>query len=166
MHLVQRDGLQIYRECVSDMPLLWCLAQLGKLLMEASLYVLIWYEILEHWSILYWLLSFELTVIPTIDGKRSMMKLSQRMVSIFCASVSTSTAAQQYTTLAGSKDSPVRVTVRKDMDPSQPNGLVLCAATSIWLPVSPQIAFDFFRDVRMRPQVSLLNCKSLYQRKK
>lgn len=94
------------------------------------------------------------------------MKLSQRMITNFCVSVSSSTTAQQYTTLAGSKDSRVRVTVRKATDPGQPNGLVLCAATSIWLPVSPQTAFDFFRDVRMRPQVSFLNSESFQQREK
>lgn len=95
-----------------------------------------------------------------------MMKLSQRMITNFCVSVSSSTTAQQYTTLAGSKDSRVRVTVRKATDPGQPNGLVLCAATSIWLPVSPQTAFDFFRDVRMRPQVSFLNSESFQQSEK
>ncbi|CAM8927204.1 unnamed protein product [Rhodiola kirilowii] len=96
-------------------------------------------------------------VIPSIEGKRSIMKLSQRMISNFCATVSTSTASQQYTALPGSKDSRVRVTVHKATDPGQPNGLVLCAATSIWLPVSPQNAFDFFRDVRMRPQWDVLS---------
>uniref|UniRef100_A0A7N0UJ37 Uncharacterized protein n=1 Tax=Kalanchoe fedtschenkoi TaxID=63787 RepID=A0A7N0UJ37_KALFE len=86
-------------------------------------------------------------VIPTFDGKANMMKLSQRMVSNFCATVSTSTNSQQCTTLAGSNESQVRLTVRKTAtDPGQPNGLVLCAATSIWLPVSPQNAFNFLRD--------------------
>ncbi|CAM8981083.1 unnamed protein product [Rhodiola kirilowii] len=96
-------------------------------------------------------------VIPSLDGKRSMMKLSQRMISNYCANVSTSTNAQQYTSLAGSKESQIRLTVRKATDPGQPNGLVLCAATSIWLPVSPQIAFNFFSDVRMRPQWDVLS---------
>lgn len=91
-------------------------------------------------------------VIPSPDGKRSMMKLSQRMVSNFCSSISTSNS-HQWTTLSGMNEVGVRVAVHKSTDPGQPNGVVLNAATSFWLPVSPQNVFNFFKDERTRSQV-------------
>ncbi|WVZ14686.1 hypothetical protein V8G54_012252 [Vigna mungo] len=78
-------------------------------------------------------------VIPSPEGKRSMMKLAQRMVTNFCASISAS-AGHRWTTLSGSgmNEIGVRVTVHKSTDPGQPNGVVLSAATTIWLPIPPQ----------------------------
>lgn len=80
------------------------------------------------------------------------MRLAQRMVSNFCASISTSNG-HRWTTLAGMNEVGVRVTVHKSTDPGQPNGVVLSAATTIWLPISPQNVFSFFKDERTRPQV-------------
>ncbi|PIA26703.1 hypothetical protein AQUCO_09100087v1 [Aquilegia coerulea] len=95
-------------------------------------------------------------VIPSPDGRRSMMKLSQRMINNFCASISASNG-HRWTTLSGLNDVGVRVTVHKSTDPGQPNGVVLSAATSIWLPVSSQNVFNFFRDERSRPQWDVLS---------
>lgn len=97
-------------------------------------------------------------VIPSPDGRRSMMKLSQRMINNFCASISASNN-NTWTTLSGLNDINVRVTVHKSTDPGQPNGVVLSAATSIWLPVASQNVFNFFRDERTRPQVC--HCRSI-----
>lgn len=93
-----------------------------------------------------------LPVIPSADGKRSMMKLAQRMINNFCSSISTSNG-HRWTTLSGLNEVGVRVTVHKSTDPGQPNGVVLSAATTIWLPISPQNVFNFFKDERTRPQV-------------
>ncbi|GMI99485.1 homeodomain GLABROUS 11, HOMEODOMAIN GLABROUS 11, ENHANCED DROUGHT TOLERANCE 1 [Hibiscus trionum] len=95
-------------------------------------------------------------VIPSPDGKRSMMKLAQRMVSNFCTSISTSNS-HRWTTLSGLNEVGVRVTVHKSSDPGQPNGIVLSAATTFWLPVSPQNVFNFFKDERTRPQWDVLS---------
>lgn len=83
-----------------------------------------------------------------------MMKLAQRMVTNFCASISAS-AGHRWTTLSGSgmNEIGVRVTVHKSTDPGQPNGVVLSAATTIWLPIPPQTVFNFFKDEKKRPQV-------------
>ncbi|XP_030541270.1 homeobox-leucine zipper protein HDG11-like isoform X2 [Rhodamnia argentea] len=92
-------------------------------------------------------------VIPSPDGKRSMMKLAQRMVNNFCGSISMSSSRQQrWTTLSGSSEVGVRVALHKSTDPGQPNGVVLSAATTIWLPISPQNVFNFFKDERTRAQ--------------
>lgn len=93
-----------------------------------------------------------LAVIPSPDGKRSMMKLAQRMVSNFCASINPSNG-HQWNTISGLNEFEVRATLQKSTDPGQPNGVVISAATTIWLPIPPQHVFNFFRDERTRPQV-------------
>lgn len=95
-------------------------------------------------------------VIPSPEGKRSMMKLAQRMVNNFCASINAS-EGHRWTTLSGETEVGVRVTIHKSVDPGEPNGVVLSAATSIWLPVSPEVVFNFFRDERTRPQWDVLS---------
>ncbi|GFP99068.1 homeobox-leucine zipper protein hdg11 [Phtheirospermum japonicum] len=93
-------------------------------------------------------------VIPSPEGKRSIMKLAQRMVSNFCSSMNPSNG-QQWTTLSGEFE--VRATLHKSMDPGQPNGDVLSASATIWLPLPPENVFNFFRDERTRPQWDVLS---------
>lgn len=98
----------------------------------------------------------ELGAIPSPEGTRSMMKLAQRMVNNFCASMNPS-AGQQLTTLLGSNELEVRATLHRSADPGQPNRMVLSAAATIWLPVSPHNIFNFFRNERTRPQWDVLS---------
>ena len=93
------------------------------------------------------------SMIPSPEGKRSIMKLAQRMVSNFCLSVGTSNNTRS-TVVSGMNEFGIRVTSYKSHH--EPNGMVLCAATSFWLPVSPLIVFNFLKDERTRPQVLLL----------
>lgn len=87
-----------------------------------------------------------------------MMKLSQRLVNHFCTSI-TPSGGQQWTTVSGLDEFEVRATLRRTTDPGQPKGVVLSAATTIWLPVTPENVFSFLRDERTRPQVNTpLNC--------
>ncbi|KAL3512453.1 hypothetical protein ACH5RR_025170 [Cinchona calisaya] len=95
-------------------------------------------------------------VIPSAEGKRSMMKLAQRMVRSFCQSINPSNG-HQWTTLSGLNEFEVRATLHKSSDPGQPNGVVLSAATTIWLPIPPQHVFNFFRDERTRTQWDVLS---------
>ncbi|KAM0980270.1 hypothetical protein ACFX13_016267 [Malus domestica] len=95
-------------------------------------------------------------VIPSPQGKRSMMKLAQRMVNNFCANISASNG-HRWTTLSGMDEIGVRVAIHKSTDPGQPNGVVLSAGTTIWLPLSPQNVFNFFKDERTRPQWDVLS---------
>ncbi|RCV08555.1 hypothetical protein SEVIR_1G342400v4 [Setaria viridis] len=92
----------------------------------------------------------------TPEGKRSMMKLSQRMVSSFCASLSSS-QLHRWTMLSGPNDVGVRVMVHRSTDPGQPSGVVLSAATSIWLPVPCDRVFAFVRDENTRSQWDVLS---------
>ncbi|GLJ12371.1 hypothetical protein SUGI_0189540 [Cryptomeria japonica] len=100
------------------------------------------------------------------EGKRSMMRLSLRMINSFCSNVSASTS-NSWTTLSGSNgsngDDCVRITTRKNTEPGQPTGVVICAATSFWLPVPPHRVFDFLRDEKTRSQWDTLSTGNLVQ---
>ena len=92
-------------------------------------------------------------VITSVEGRKSMLKLAERMVASFCGGV-TASVAHQWTTLSGSGAEDVRVMTRKSVDdPGRPPGIVLNAATSFWLPVPPKRVFDFLRDESSRSEV-------------
>ncbi|KAF5741444.1 homeobox-leucine zipper protein HDG2-like isoform X1 [Tripterygium wilfordii] len=96
-------------------------------------------------------------VITNQDGRKSMLKLAERMVISFCAGVSASTA-HTWTTLSGTGADDVRVMTRKSVDdPGRPPGIVLSAATSFWLPVPPKSVFDFLRDENSRSEWDILS---------
>ena len=87
-----------------------------------------------------------------------MLKLAQRMTDNFCAGVCASTVHKWNKLNAGNVDEDVRVMTRKSVDdPGEPPGIVLSAATSVWLPVSPQRLFDFLRDERLRSEWDILS---------
>ncbi|GMH17247.1 hypothetical protein Nepgr_019088 [Nepenthes gracilis] len=94
----------------------------------------------------------------TVSGRRSMLKLAQRMTDNFCAGVSASTVYKWNKLDMGNIDEDVRVMTRKSVsDPGEPPGIVLSAATSVWLPVTPQRLFDFLRDERLRSEWDILS---------
>nr|GMD92993.1 homeobox-leucine zipper protein MERISTEM L1-like [Ipomoea batatas] len=98
-----------------------------------------------------------------VDGRKSMLKLAERMVMSFCAGVGASTA-HTWTTLSGSGADDVRVMTRKSIDdPGRPPGIVLSAATSFWLPVPPKRVFDFLRDENSRNEWDILSNGGLVQ---
>ncbi|KAJ3698612.1 hypothetical protein LUZ61_002317 [Rhynchospora tenuis] len=101
--------------------------------------------------------SGDIGVITTPEGRKSMLKLAERMVISFCGGVTASTA-HQWTTLSGSGAEDVRVMTRKSVDdPGRPPGIVLNAATSFWLPVAPKRVFDFLRDESSRSEWDILS---------
>lgn len=102
-------------------------------------------------------------VITTPEGRKSMLKLAERMVLSFCSGVGASTA-HTWTTLSGSGADDVRVMTRKSMDdPGRPPGIVLSAATSFWIPVPPKRVFDFLRDENSRSEWDILSNGGLVQ---
>ncbi|WOL00101.1 homeobox-leucine zipper protein ROC5-like [Canna indica] len=99
------------------------------------------------------------TAAITASGRRSMLKLAQRMTDNFCAGVCAS-SAREWSKLGGGVNigEDVRVMTRQSVaDPGEPPGVVLSAATSVWLPVSPQRLFDFLRDEQLRCQWDILS---------
>ncbi|XP_066317348.1 homeobox-leucine zipper protein ROC5-like [Miscanthus floridulus] len=96
----------------------------------------------------------------TQEGKRSMLKLARRMTQNFCAGVSAS-SAREWSKLdgaAGSIGEDVRVMARKSVDePGEPPGVVLSAATSVWVPVAPEKLSNFLRDEQLRAEWDILS---------
>jgi hypothetical protein len=80
------------------------------------------------------------------------VKLSHRMVKNFCGILSMS-GKLDFPQLSEVNNSGVRVSVRSSTEPGQPYGMIVSAATSLWLPLPPQNVFNFFRDERTRVQV-------------
>ncbi|XP_042000445.1 homeobox-leucine zipper protein ANTHOCYANINLESS 2-like isoform X1 [Salvia splendens] len=94
----------------------------------------------------------------TEGGRRSMLKLAQRMTNNFCAGVCASTLHKWNKLRAENVDEDVRVMTRKSVDdPGEPPGVVLSAATSVWLPLSPQRLFHFLRNEHLRSEWDILS---------
>ncbi|KAF9625194.1 hypothetical protein IFM89_020114 [Coptis chinensis] len=98
----------------------------------------------------------DLGVIPSPEARKNLMKLAQRMIRRFCFNISTS-GGQSWTAISDSADETVRITTRKNVEPGQPNGLILCAVSSTCLPFSHQQVFDLLRDERRRSQFDVLS---------
>ncbi|KAM1017845.1 hypothetical protein ACFX2A_048357 [Malus domestica] len=95
-------------------------------------------------------------VVTLPEGKRSLMKLSQRMVKNFCGMLS----------MAGNLDPPqlsevdntgIQVSVHTSTEIGQPHGTIVSVATSFWLPLSTQMIFNFFKDEKTRVQWDVLS---------
>ncbi|XP_059451983.1 homeobox-leucine zipper protein ROC8-like [Corylus avellana] len=90
------------------------------------------------------------------EGKKSIVKLSHRMVKNFCGILSMS-GKLDFPQLSEVNNSGVRVSVRNSTEPGQPCGMIVSAATSLWLPLPPHNVFNFFRDERTRVQWDVLS---------
>ncbi|CAH2071654.1 unnamed protein product, partial [Thlaspi arvense] len=102
-------------------------------------------------------------VITSPEGRKSMLKLAERMVMSFCSGVGASTA-HAWTTMSSTGSDDVRVMTRKSMDdPGRPPGIVLSAATSFWIPVAPKRVFDFLRDENSRSEWDILSNGGMVQ---
>ncbi|WOL02611.1 homeobox-leucine zipper protein ROC8-like [Canna indica] len=99
--------------------------------------------------------------VPSAEAKRSMMKLAHRIVKTFCTTFNGS-FGNKWTLMPGADDE-LRVTVHKT-DSSQPNGVVLSAATSVWLPLPVERIFNFLKDEQNRTQWDILSSGNTMQR--
>lgn len=96
-----------------------------------------------------------IAVIPSPEARKNLMKLAQRMIRTFSLNMSTS-SGQSWTALSDSPEDSVRITTRKITNPGQPNGVILSAVSTTWLPYSHSKVFDLLKDERRRSQVLLL----------
>ncbi|XP_057978403.1 homeobox-leucine zipper protein ROC3 [Malania oleifera] len=98
----------------------------------------------------------DLGVIPTPEARKNLMKLAQRMTRTFCTNISSSDG-QSWTALSDCADDTVRITTRKITEAGQPNGVILCAVSTTWLPYPHYQVFDLLRDERRRTQLDVLS---------
>ncbi|KAL6008202.1 hypothetical protein ACLOJK_033708 [Asimina triloba] len=101
----------------------------------------------------------DLGVIPSPEARKNTMKLAQRMIRTFCLNIS-SCGGQSWTALSDSPEDTIRITTRKNMEPGQPNGMILSAVSTTWLPFPPNQVFDLLRDERRRSQLEVLSSGS------
>lgn len=92
-------------------------------------------------------------VISSLEGQRNVMKLSHRMVKIFCEVLSMSDKLD-FPQLSD-QNSGVRVSLRRSNGAGQPEGFIVSAATSLWLPLSKENLFNFFVDEKKRVEVCI-----------
>lgn len=91
--------------------------------------------------------------VATLAGRKSIMKLAQRMNVSFCRAVGASTD-HTWTKVLAKEGEGTRVASRKNLsDPGEPIGLIVCAVSSVWLPVSPHVLFDFLREDGRKKEV-------------
>lgn len=91
-------------------------------------------------------------MISTLEGRKGVLTLGERMVLSFCASVGASTT-QTWKVLSSANDN-VRVMQKMSVDePGKPPGVVLSATTSFWMRAAPKRVFDFLRDGNSRSEV-------------
>ncbi|GMP47864.1 hypothetical protein CsSME_00015427 [Camellia sinensis var. sinensis] len=104
-------------------------------------------------------------VICSAEGKNSIMNLTHRMVKNLCANLTMEHNQLDIPHLSEvNNNSGFRVSFRKNTGLiGQSDGFIVTAATSLWLPLSSQALFGFFRDEKMRAQWDVLSNGNPYQ---
>ncbi|KAA8539898.1 hypothetical protein F0562_026590 [Nyssa sinensis] len=93
----------------------------------------------------------------TPSGRRSIVKLAQRMTHNFFAGVC-ATVHKWEVLQIGNVVEGARLMTRKNVDdPREPHGVVLSATTSVWMPVSTQRLFNFLRNEQLRSEWDILS---------
>ncbi|KAF3649658.1 Homeobox-leucine zipper protein GLABRA 2 [Capsicum annuum] len=112
------------------------------------------------------LLFFMATNIPTKDtpgvatlaGRKSILTLAQRMTWSFYRMLGASSYNTWNKVPSKTGQEDIRVASRKNLtDPGEPLGLILCAVSSIWLPVSRNVLFDFLKDENRRHEWDVMS---------
>jgi len=80
------------------------------------------------------------------------MNFAHRMLKIFCESI-TMADGLDFPLSDLANTSGVRVSIRESKMIGQPSGMIVAAATSIWLPLHYMKIFEFFSDDKNRAQV-------------
>ena len=93
--------------------------------------------------------------VATLAGRKSILKLAQRMTWSFCHAIGAS-SFHTWTMVTSKTGEDIRISSRKNLnDPGEPLGVILSAVSSVWLPVSTNVLFDFLRDEARRSEVQL-----------
>ncbi|GLU10612.1 hypothetical protein SLE2022_274040 [Rubroshorea leprosula] len=98
-------------------------------------------------------------VIKLPEGRRNIMKLAHRMVKSFCSILSMS-GNLDISQLSEVNQSGLRISVRKSTEPGQPSGVIVSAASSLWLPLPCESIFNLFKDEKKRVQWDVLSSRN------
>ncbi|XP_075107444.1 homeobox-leucine zipper protein GLABRA 2 isoform X1 [Nicotiana tabacum] len=98
------------------------------------------------------------TGVATLAGRKSILTLAQRMTWSFYRMLGASSynTWNKIPSKTGQED--IRVASRKNLtDTGEPQGVILCAVSSIWLPVSRNLLFDFLKDETRRHEWDVMS---------
>lgn len=94
--------------------------------------------------------------VATLAGRKSILRLAQRLTQSFCQAIGAS-SYHSWTKVPTKTGEDIRVASRKNLnDPGEPLGVILCAVSSVLLPVSPHVLFDFLRDESRRSEWDIM----------
>ncbi|KAL9387801.1 hypothetical protein Peur_020925 [Populus x canadensis] len=97
------------------------------------------------------------TGVATLAGRKSILKLAQRMTWSFCRAIGAS-SYHTWSKVSSKTGEDIRISSRKNLnEPGEPVGVILCAVSSVWLPVPPHILFDFLRDEVRRNEWDIMS---------
>ncbi|KAF5726875.1 homeobox-leucine zipper protein GLABRA 2 [Tripterygium wilfordii] len=95
--------------------------------------------------------------VATLAGRKSILKLAQRMTWSFYHAIGAS-SYHTWNKVTSKTGEDIRISSRKNLnDPGEPIGVILCAVSSLWLPVSPHVLFDFLRDEAHRHEWDIMS---------
>ncbi|XP_010420445.1 PREDICTED: homeobox-leucine zipper protein HDG9-like [Camelina sativa] len=94
-------------------------------------------------------------VVQTIEGRRSVMKLGERMLKDFAWMIKMEKKLD-FSQQSETNSSGVTIAMRLNNEAGQPPGLILCAGSSLCLPLPPPQVYDFLRNLNIRHQWDVL----------
>ncbi|XP_019091098.1 PREDICTED: homeobox-leucine zipper protein HDG10-like, partial [Camelina sativa] len=94
-------------------------------------------------------------VVKTIEGRRSVMNLGERMLKNF-AWIMKMSDKHDFSQQCDTNNSGVRISVRTNIEAGQPTGLIVCASSSLYLPLTPLRVYDFLSNLEVRHQWDVL----------
>ncbi|KAL0354665.1 UNVERIFIED_CONTAM: Homeobox-leucine zipper protein GLABRA 2 [Sesamum radiatum] len=94
--------------------------------------------------------------VPTLAGRKSILKLAQRMTWSFCRALGAS-SHNSWNKITSKTGDEIRMASRRNLnDPGEPLGTILSAVSCVWLPVSHHVLFDFLRDGNRRNEWDIM----------
>ncbi|KAL1195452.1 Homeobox-leucine zipper protein HDG9 [Cardamine amara subsp. amara] len=94
-------------------------------------------------------------VVKSVEGRRNVMSLGERMVKNF-ARILKMEKKIDFSQQSETNNSGVRVSVRVNTEAGEPCGLILCAGSSLALPLPPIQVYNFLRSLENRHQWDVL----------
>ncbi|RID41894.1 hypothetical protein BRARA_J01818 [Brassica rapa] len=94
-------------------------------------------------------------VVDTMDGRKRVMDLGERMLKNF-AWILKMPEKSGFSQQTATNSSGVRISVRVNEEVGQPAGLIVCAGLSLCLPLAPLQVYSFLKNLEVRHQWDVL----------
>lgn len=91
-------------------------------------------------------------MIKSLEARKSVMRLSHRMVKMLCERLTMSDQLN-FPITTGDGNGWVRVSIHKSGGMGEPHGTIVCVVATLWLPILAENVFDFLTDHTKRHKV-------------